>query len=73
IASAMAVLLLPYSLIGPFAGVLLDRWRRRQVPARVTAGPARPLSRRGAAEVTAPAQDQVSSARGNGVGGHRVR
>ncbi|MFC8275806.1 MFS transporter [Streptomyces sp. NPDC057271] len=31
IASAMAVLLLPYSLIGPFAGVLLDRWQRRQV------------------------------------------
>ncbi|MFF4399861.1 MFS transporter [Streptomyces sp. NPDC001480] len=31
IASAMAVLLLPYSLIGPFAGVFLDRWRRRQV------------------------------------------
>lgn len=31
IASAMAVLLLPYSLIGPFAGALLDRWRRRQV------------------------------------------
>ena len=31
IASAMAVLLLPYSLIGPFAGVLLDRWPRRQV------------------------------------------
>lgn len=31
IASAMAVLLLPYSLIGPFAGVLLDHWRRRQV------------------------------------------
>ncbi|OMI38786.1 MFS transporter [Streptomyces sparsogenes] len=31
IASAMAVLLLPYSLLGPFAGVLLDRWRRRQV------------------------------------------
>ncbi|MCX4763418.1 MFS transporter [Streptomyces sp. NBC_01275] len=31
IASAMAVLLLPYSLIGPFAGVLLDRWRRRQI------------------------------------------
>ena len=27
----MAVLLLPYSLIGPFAGVLLDRWRRRQI------------------------------------------
>ncbi|PZT80448.1 MULTISPECIES: MFS transporter [unclassified Streptomyces] len=31
IASAMAVLLLPYSLIGPFAGVLLDRWPRRKV------------------------------------------
>ncbi|GHB65938.1 MFS transporter [Streptomyces cirratus] len=31
IASAMAVLLLPYSAVGPFAGVLLDRWRRRQV------------------------------------------
>ncbi|MFI0978004.1 MFS transporter [Streptomyces sp. NPDC021093] len=31
IASAMAVLLLPYSVVGPFAGVLLDRWNRRQV------------------------------------------
>ncbi|CAM5307199.1 MFS transporter [Streptomyces narbonensis] len=31
IASAMAVLLLPYSLVGPFAGVFLDRWPRRQV------------------------------------------
>ena len=31
IAASFAVLLLPYSLIGPFAGVLLDRWRRRQV------------------------------------------
>lgn len=31
IASAMAVLLLPYSVVGPFTGVLLDRWRRRQV------------------------------------------
>ncbi|MER5883879.1 MFS transporter [Streptomyces sp. NPDC001941] len=31
IASAMAVLLLPYSIVGPFAGVLLDRWQRRQV------------------------------------------
>lgn len=31
IATAMAVLLLPYSAVGPFAGVLLDRWRRRQV------------------------------------------
>ncbi len=31
IAAAFAVLLLPYSLVGPFAGVLLDRWRRRQI------------------------------------------
>lgn len=31
IASAFAVLLLPFCLIGPFAGVFLDRWRRRQV------------------------------------------
>ncbi|GGU27620.1 MFS transporter [Streptomyces lavendofoliae] len=31
IATAMAVLLLPYSFVGPFAGVLLDRWPRRQV------------------------------------------
>jgi MFS family permease len=31
IAAAFAVLILPYSLVGPFAGVFLDRWRRRQV------------------------------------------
>lgn len=31
IALGFAVLLLPYSLIGPFAGVLLDRWSRRNV------------------------------------------
>jgi MFS family permease len=30
-AAAFAVLYLPYSLIGPFAGVLLDRWSRRQI------------------------------------------
>jgi MFS family permease len=30
-AAAFATLLLPYSLVGPFAGVLLDKWRRRQV------------------------------------------
>jgi hypothetical protein len=28
---AFAVLYLPYSLIGPFAGVFIDRWRRRQI------------------------------------------
>jgi MFS family permease len=31
IAASFAVLYLPYSLLGPFAGALLDRWDRRQV------------------------------------------
>jgi len=31
VAGAFAVLFLPYSLVGPFAGVFLDEWRRRQV------------------------------------------
>lgn len=31
IAAAFAVSVLPYSALGPFVGVLLDRWRRRQV------------------------------------------
>ncbi len=35
IAVAFSVAILPYSVIGPFAGVLLDRWRRRQVLVRV--------------------------------------
>ncbi len=30
-AIAFAVLYLPYSLVGPFAGVFIDRWSRRQV------------------------------------------
>ncbi len=30
-AAALATLLLPYTFVGPFAGVFLDRWRRRQV------------------------------------------
>jgi hypothetical protein len=30
-AGAFATLLLPYSLVGPFAGVFLDRWRRQRV------------------------------------------
>lgn len=30
-AAAFAVVLLPYSLLGPFAGVLLDRWSRQRV------------------------------------------
>jgi MFS family permease len=31
IAAGFAVLLLPYSLLGPFCGVLLDRWSRQRV------------------------------------------
>ena len=31
VAGAFAILFLPYSLVGPFAGVFLDEWRRRQV------------------------------------------
>ncbi|MEO7289002.1 MAG: MFS transporter [Jatrophihabitantaceae bacterium] len=31
IATGFAVLLLPYSILGPFAGVLLDRWSRQRV------------------------------------------
>jgi MFS family permease len=31
IAGALAVILLPFSALGPFVGVLLDRWSRRQV------------------------------------------
>ncbi len=30
-AAAFAALYLPYSLIGPFAGVFIDRWSRRQI------------------------------------------
>jgi MFS family permease len=30
-AAAFAVLLLPYSVVGPFAGVFIDRWSRRQI------------------------------------------
>lgn len=31
LATALAVLLLPYSLVGPFAGILLDRWSRQRI------------------------------------------
>ena len=31
IAAALAVVLLPFSALGPFVGVFLDRWSRRQV------------------------------------------
>ncbi|NUS02766.1 MAG: MFS transporter [Nonomuraea sp.] len=31
VAGGLAVLLLPYSLLGPFVGVFIDRWSRRQI------------------------------------------
>lgn len=31
VAAGLAVLLLPYSLLGPFVGVFIDRWSRRQI------------------------------------------
>jgi MFS family permease len=31
IAASFAILLLPYSVLGPFCGVLIDRWSRRQL------------------------------------------
>lgn len=31
VAIAFGIMLLPYSLIGPFAGILIDRWRRRDI------------------------------------------
>ena len=33
-AAGFVILLLPYSLVGPFAGVFLDRWHRQRVLAR---------------------------------------
>jgi MFS family permease len=36
VATGFVILLLPYSLIGPFAGVFLDRWRRQRVLVRGT-------------------------------------
>ncbi|MDX6317451.1 MAG: hypothetical protein QOD35_851, partial [Nocardioidaceae bacterium] len=31
IAVALAAVLLPFSLLGPFVGIFLDRWNRRQI------------------------------------------
>src|SRR5438309_6352915 len=33
-AAGFVILLLPYSLVGPFAGVFLDRWHRQRVLVR---------------------------------------
>jgi MFS family permease len=36
-AAGFATLLLPYSVVGPFAGVFIDRWRRRTILVRANA------------------------------------
>jgi MFS family permease len=36
-AAAFATLLLPYSVVGPFAGVFIDRWKRRTILVRANA------------------------------------
>ncbi len=51
IAGAFAVLFLPYSLLGPFAGALLDRWDRRTV--LIVANAARLMSVLGVATLLA--------------------
>ncbi len=50
VAAGFAVLLLPYSLVGPFAGVWLDRWSRRQVLLRANVAARRAGGRRGRAD-----------------------
>jgi MFS transporter len=51
VAAGLAVLLMPYSLVGPFVGTLLDRWDRRRV--LVTANAARVVLVVGVAAVVA--------------------
>ncbi|WP_433800852.1 MFS transporter [Actinomycetospora sp. CA-084318] len=51
VALGLAVVLLPYSLVGPFAGALLDRWDRRRV--FVVAGALRAVLTLGTAAVVA--------------------
>src|SRR4051794_32039597 len=51
VAAGLAVVLLPYSIVGPFAGALLDRWDRRRV--FVVAGVLRAVLTLGTAAVVA--------------------
>jgi hypothetical protein len=46
ITSAFAMLLLPYSLVGPFVGVFLDRWSRRALRVPASCGRAAPPGHR---------------------------
>ncbi len=57
VAVAFAILLLPYSLVGPFVGVLIDRWRRRTILVR--ANLLRALLVVGLAYVVASGRDDV--------------
>ena len=41
LARATAILVVPYSVVGPFAGVLIDRWSRRLILRYTPAGPGR--------------------------------
>jgi MFS family permease len=56
-AAAFAVLLLPYSLVGPFTGVLLDRWSRQRVLA--VSGAVRAAMVLGVAALVANGEDGV--------------
>src|SRR6185436_610460 len=49
VAAGLAVLLMPYSILGPFVGTLLDRWDRRRV--LITANAARVVLIAGVAAV----------------------
>ena len=50
-AAAFAALLLPYSILGPFVGVFLDRWRRQRVLVVGNVGESRARARRRRARV----------------------
>lgn len=57
VAATFAVLLLPYSLVGPFAGVLLDRWSRTRV--LVVANLVRAVVMLGVASLVAAGRDDL--------------
>lgn len=57
-AATLATLLLPYTVVGPLAGVLVDRWRRRHVLVRanlVRAGMVAVVAAMAGAGITGPA------------------
>ena len=62
VAGAFALLLLPYSMIGPFTGVILDRWSRARI--LVLANLTRGLVTIGIAVMVAQARDGLDLATG---------